>query len=486
MILRSLAATLAVAFGLTSLAVFVLVGSYLYVALEQQVKFQSDTDVVLASRHARRLAEEIDTETNLKSHVTRLTSVVLGSQALALVMFDQHGDRLLSHAPEQSVDALGVEPLPPLDAATIPWQPVFVPVKSEILASDIREWTTSQGIRVRSISFDVRLRDGTHLTGVVVRDIRAPLDLLDRYRDHLTIAGIVGSLLTLLASYCLIRLALRPLRQMTADATDVTINRLDHRLPTVTSPSELGELAASFNGMFARLERGYQHLSQFTADLAHDMRTPIGNIRGATEVALQRPRAVEDYENLLASNLEECDRMSRMIENVLFLARTEQPQFVTHMRSFALARELDNISGYFEGLADEGNASIRLACPDGLTLRADLELFRRAIGNVLANAIRYTTPGGIIDINVRVESGNVEVALSNPGVPIQDDDIERIFDRFYRADKARTRSAELSSSGASTGLGLAIVRTIMNLHDGSVAATSRDGITTFTLAWPQR
>ncbi|VVE46529.1 heavy metal sensor histidine kinase [Pandoraea cepalis] len=487
MIRRSLAATLALSFGVTLLAVFVLVGCYLYVALDRQVMTELDSDVVLASRHVRRLASELDTKDDVKSHTPRLMSAVLGDRALSLVLFDPKGDRLLSYGPNQVVDDLdsATGKSLRLDPATIPLQQARVSDNAKIASSDVVAWTTDQKIPVRSVAFDVRLRDGTRLNGIVVRDVRAPLRLLDKYRDQLTMAGIVGSLVTMLATYLLIQFALRPLRQMTADATDITATRLDTRLQVVQSPTELGALAMSLNRMLARLEEGFQRLFQFTADLAHDMRTPIGNIKGATEVALRRPRSVDEYENLLASNLEECDRLSRMIENVLFLARAEHPQFITHMQVFNVADELGNIAGYFEGLADEAGSAIHVSGRADTMLKADLELFRRAVGNLLANAIRHTHVG-TIEISAELKAGRVDVSVSNPGVAIDDEDIERIFDRFYRGDKSRRQSSGVGTSGASAGLGLAIVQTIMGLHDGRVAVTSRDGRTTFCLSWPQR
>ncbi|MBN9116142.1 MAG: two-component sensor histidine kinase, partial [Pandoraea sp.] len=182
---------------------------------------------------------------------------------------------------------------------------------------------------------------------------------------------------------------------------------------------------------------------------------------------------------------EECDRLSRMIENVLFLARAEHPQFITHMQVFNVADELGNIAGYFEGLADEAGSAIHVSGRADTMLKADLELFRRAVGNLLANAIRHTHVG-TIEISAEVKAGRVDVSVSNPGVAIDDEDIERIFDRFYRGDKSRRQPSGVGTSGASAGLGLAIVQTIMGLHDGRVAVTSRDGRTTFCLSWPQR
>jgi two-component system heavy metal sensor histidine kinase CusS len=348
----------------------------------------------------------------------------------------------------------------------------------------IVQWRTSRGVTVRSIAFDSTLRDRESIRVVIARDMRGPLRLLDAYRDTLKIAGVLGALLALVGSYVLTRIVLRPLRDIAAYVRDVTIDRLDSRVPVERVPHELTALVTSLNGMLARLHGGFQRLSQFTADLAHDMRTPLGNMRGATEVALARPRSNDEYQALLASNLEESDRLSRMIENVLFLARAEHPQFVTSLREFDVRDELDRIAGYFEGLAEEAESVLQVV--GGGRLRADLELFRRALGNLLANALRYTPRGGSIMVDARQDGDTLRIVVANEGTPIDPIHLERIFDRFYRADPSRSSAGDAAGAGASAGLGLAIVRTVMELHGGTVSAASDEKRTRFILVFPSR
>lgn len=479
---RSLAATLALAFGATTLAVFVLVGSFLYIALEKQIKAQDDLDIVLAARHARRLAEELDSAAAIREHSERLTSTVLGNQAMSMEVFDPDGARALEHniagvfaAPEAASGAATMAALPPLSrvAATV-----------RITESDIGDWTGRDGAPIRGVLTDARLRDGDTASLLVARNMSDRWLLLDRYRDKLHIAGVAGVLLAVLLGYLLIRAALRPLRDIAASASLVTVNRLNTRIAVARVPSELQTLVAALNAMLERVDNGFQRLSRFTADLAHDMRTPLSNMRGAAEVALARPRSVDEYESVLASNLEECDRLSKMIENVLFLARAEHPQFVKHMREFDAAQELAHIADYFEGIAEDANVRVRVSGAASLT--ADLELFRRAVSNLLANAIRYTPSGGEIVLAASASADAVRVSVENQGQPIPAEHIERIFDRFYRVDPSRSAlpSAGLSQgSSGSTGLGLAIVRTIMELHGGTVHAQSDARSTRFVLTF---
>jgi two-component system heavy metal sensor histidine kinase CusS len=512
---RSLAATLAVAFGATTLAVFALVGSYLYIALEHQVTTQDNLDVVLAARHVRRLAEELDSSKGVREHADRLVSTVLGNDAMAMEIFGADGKRLLEHnaasafvgprtASEADVDVdvdvhakTLAEPVKPDllagdtvggGVATLHALPPLTRVGAadRITGQDLGTWTGRGGAPVRGILTDVRLRDGELITVLVARNMSDRWLLLDRYRDQLHIAGVAGVVLAILLSYLLIRAALKPLRDIAASASLVTVNRLNTRIEARRVPSELVALVSALNEMLERVERGFQRLSRFTADLAHDMRTPLSNMRGAAEVALARPRPVEEYELLLASNLEECERLSRMIENVLFLARAEHPQFVKQMRQFDAGRELTHVAEYFEGIAEEARVAIRVSGTASLT--ADLELFRRAVSNLLANAIRHTPPGGEIALDANASAHEVRVSVSNQGKPIAAEHLERIFDRFYRVDPSRSAlpSAGLSQgSSGSTGLGLAIVRTIMELHGGSARAESGVGGTRFVLTFPR-
>ncbi|MGF6855923.1 heavy metal sensor histidine kinase [Paraburkholderia sp. CI3] len=518
---RSLAATLALAFGVTTLAVFVLVGSFLYLALEKQIKAQDDLDIVLAARHARRLVEELDTSEGIREHGDRLSSIVLGNEAMSMEVFGPDGRMAIEHNagetfaaqggaassaasaapnapdasaapngtseagtasdlhdPGETAEAGGVKTIAALPPLT------RIPATARITDVDIGNWTGRNGAPIRGILTDARLHNGDTATVLIARNMSDRWRLLDRYRDKLNLAGAAGVILAMLLSYLLIRAALRPLRDIAASAGLVTVNRLNTRITVARVPSELEALVNALNAMLGRVEHGFQRLSRFTADLAHDMRTPISNMRGAAEVALARPRSSDEYESLLASNLEECDRLSRMIENVLFLARAEHPQFVKHMRKFDAGQELTRIAEYFEGIADDAN--VRVQVTGAATLTADLELFRRAASNLLANAIRYTPTGGEIALDVRASADAVRVTVSNEGRPIAAEHLERIFDRFYRVDPSRSSlpsSGMSQGSTGSTGLGLAIVRTIMELHGGTVHAESDAQSTRFVLTF---
>jgi two-component system heavy metal sensor histidine kinase CusS len=463
---RSLTATLALVFAATTLAVFALVGAYVYLALAHEVRTQDDLDIVLAARHTRRLIEELSGTGDLRAHKERIESQVLGNEALSVEILDSANRVLLEHNRVQAADRLT-------------WPPQAVGASRQITTTSIVERSATDDMPFRRIAALSRLGDESYVTVIVTRNMHDRWLLLDQYRDRLRFAGSAGVLLAFLMSYLLLRRALNPLREIARSAENFTVDNLASRIKVGNVPQELQTLILSLNTMFARFERGFTRLSRFTADLAHDMRTPLGNLRGATEVALARPRSSEEYQAVLASNLEECDRLSRMIENVLFLARAEHPTFAKHKVEFTVEDELLKIAEYFEGLADDAGVHLRVS--GGGRLAADVELFRRAVSNLLANAVRYTPRDGVIALDARIHDDTVCVSVTNQGVPLDPAMLERVFDRFYRADPSRTSS---SSTSGSTGLGLAIVRTIMELHGGSAHAESEPGATRFVLTFP--
>jgi two-component system heavy metal sensor histidine kinase CusS len=471
---RSLTAILALAFAGTTLAVFIAVGGFVYEALEHQITAQDDLDIVLAARHARRLTEELDTLYGIEEHEERLSSIVLGNAAMYMEVADAQGHVLLTH----NVDA-AAGPAAASAATHGALAPAAaVPAAARITTAAIAQWQDANNEPVRGIVTLATLRDHSTATVLIARRMQDRTALLDHYSGTLKAAGVGGVLLTGALAWLLVWLSLRPLRAISERAKDVTVAKLDARVALANVPVEFVPLVDALNAMLTRLEAGFQHLSRFTADLAHDMRTPISNMRGAMEVALARRRTTEDYEQLLASNLEECDRLSRMIENVLFLARAEHPQFVRQLRAFDVGDELARMAGYFEGLADEAGITLRVT--GGGRLTADVELFRRAVSNLLVNAIRHTPSTGHIELAAAEGPEGLRVSVFNEGVPVPAADLERIFERFYRGDPSRHRES------GSSGLGLAIVRTIMELHGGTAFALREADGMRFVLTFPAR
>jgi len=273
------------------------------------------------------------------------------------------------------------------------------------------------------------------------------------------------------------RRALRPLEEMATATEKVQASQLHQRLGGGRWPSELTALAAGFDKMLGRLEESFDRLSRFSADLAHELRTPIQNLRSASEVALTRPRTAGEYREVIELGVEEYQRLSGMIDSLLFLARSENAETRLNRVKFKIGPVVDTILDFYDAAAREREISLSRK-GDG-ELYADPMLFRRAISNVVANALRHTSRAGRIQVSVVTGDHRVEVTIQDNGCGIGPEHLPRIFDRFYRADAAR------SSDSASNGLGLAIVKSIMDLHGGSASAESELGVgTKVTLSFP--
>jgi len=272
------------------------------------------------------------------------------------------------------------------------------------------------------------------------------------------------------------RRGLRPLGAMTRSLKRVGPNRLHERVPPAEWPRELQPVAIAFDDMLDRLEDSFTRLSQFSADLAHELRTPLANIRGEAEVALARPRSPNEYEAVIESSVTECERLSGIIDNLLFLARAEAAESKVNCSRFDGRAAIERIAAYNEAIAEERR--LQIICAGEGEVYADPVLFGRAVSNLVDNAVRFTPDGGRIAISLATNTDQAEISVEDTGCGIAAEHISRIFDRFYRVDASR------SSEG--TGLGLALVKSIADLHGGSIAVTSEVGRgTRVTLKLPQ-
>jgi two-component system, OmpR family, heavy metal sensor histidine kinase CusS len=271
------------------------------------------------------------------------------------------------------------------------------------------------------------------------------------------------------------RRGLRPLATMTRSLKRVAPDRLHERVPPNEWPRELQPVAVAFDEMLERLEDSFTRLSQFSADLAHELRTPLANIRGEGEVALTRPRSPNEYQAVIESSIAECERLGAIIDNLLFLARAEAAEGQVQRELFDGRAAIEKVLAYYEAIAEERQLQIR--CDGSGEIFADPLLFSRALSNLVENAIRFVPDGGTITISLARRSDGAEIAVRDDGAGIAAEHLPRVFDRFYRVDRSR------SSEG--TGLGLALVKSIVELHGGAVAIESESGRgTTVTLRFP--
>jgi two-component system heavy metal sensor histidine kinase CusS len=303
------------------------------------------------------------------------------------------------------------------------------------------------------------------------------VQLLRAYRWRVFVAACLGALGAGALGYAALRAGMAPLRRIATGTTSVTFASGTLPIDPATLPAELDDLARALQQMIDRLRERYDRLSHFSADLAHDFRTPINNLLGQTQVALASDRSAEEYQSLLASNVEEYERLSRMIENMLFLARADNARVALHAAALDLRVELQRQADYFELLAEARQVTIRVEAQG--TVFADPTLLRRALGNLLSNAVRYADAGTEIAVRGWQAADRTRIEVTNSGPGIAGEHLGLLFDRFFRADPAR------ANSGESSGIGLAIVKTIMELHRGSVSVRSEpDKETTFRLEFP--
>lgn len=319
--------------------------------------------------------------------------------------------------------------------------------------------------------------DGSPVEILVGHPMSGEAVMLDALRWQIALVTGLAVAAASLLTFVALRRGMRPLRRMAARAEEIAPGRMDLRFDVAAVPAELAGLAQAINAMLDRLGAGYQRLSQFSADLAHEIRTPLGVLIGQTQVALGQTRRGEDYREVLESNLEELERMRRLSDNILFLARADNAAADLDRSDVSLAVELARISDYFEGPAAE--RGIRFEVEAVGNIRANADLFRRAVGNLVVNAVRHGAAGSLVRIVGTADGGGAQVVVENRGHPLSGEQLARVFDRFYRVDPARNDATE------SNGLGLAIVQAIMVLHGGRAEATcSDDGLFRFTLTFP--
>lgn len=276
-----------------------------------------------------------------------------------------------------------------------------------------------------------------------------------------------------LVSVFIARSGLRPLRLLASRMDAISSQRLHQRLETNELPVELIGFADAFNAMLARLDASFARLSEFSADIAHELRTPVSNLLTQTQVTLSKERSVEEYRDVLASNIEELERLSRMVSDMLFLAKTDNGQEMAIREPVDLATEVSELFEFYEALAAE--KSVALQMHGKISVAGDRAMLRRALNNLLSNAIRYTPADGTVTVSLETDAGNAVIHVTNPGTPIPASTRQRLFERFYRADTARSRDTE----GA--GLGLAIVKAIAEAHGGGVEVSSSGNSNTFTM-----
>lgn len=429
----------------------------------------------LAERHFEELDKELlDGKLDLIGHALKkvraqndwaglpeqLEDALVGHPGLSVVVVAPDGNTIFSTSGAQIPPSLLAKPAQPESLRSAVWQ-------------DVR----GHAARGLAAEVDTGIPNTPPATIAISTDLSRHDHFMHPFKMALWSIVVAAALVTGVLGWVAARRGLAPLEKMRQSADSINANRLNQRLTVAAIPVELAEVAETLNEMLARLEASFQRLSDFSSDLAHELRTPVSNLLTQTQVTLSKSRSVEEYRDVLASNAEEYERLSRTISDMLFLAKADNDLVIPAQESVDLRAEADSILEFYEVLAEENG--IQLRTEGRATVAGDRLMLRRAIGNLLSNAFRHTPKGGSLAFRIGKDAeGNLVFAVENTGDTIPPEHLSRLFDRFYRADPSRRRDAE----GA--GLGLAITRSIMRAHGGDAIAQSDRGITVFTLKFP--
>lgn len=333
----------------------------------------------------------------------------------------------------------------------------------------------------------VSREDGVVLSGLIARDqtvanqtganILVGLDrrsrelLMLRHDRTTALVCAIGVVLTMVFGSWFVRRGLRPVKLLTDEAELIEPDSLGKRLRSRPEGSELASLVRSFNRALDRIDEAYQQLRGFSADVAHELRTPLSTLISGTEIALSRPRAAGELQDLLASNLDDLRALSAMVNDMLFLAHADRGEVAENLKSVSLRDEVTAVIDYLEALLEESGHKV--VVEGDAQAPVNSSLLRRALVNLILNAVRYSPPGQRITVRLQSETGTACIEVTNAGPPISE--TRRVFDRFWRGDSSRTDSSNRH------GLGLAIVRAVARMHGGDVFAKSCDGFTTVGL-----
>lgn len=315
------------------------------------------------------------------------------------------------------------------------------------------------------------------VTVAVLMDIGSHEQFMREFHRDLWLGLALSLLVAALLGWVAVRYGLGPVRRVAALAQGITVSRLTERLSTEAVPRELAELVNAFNAMLERLQDSFRRLSEFSSDVAHELRTPIAVLTTQTQVALSRVRSADEYREVLYSNLDVLERMARVAVDMLFLAKADSRLVVPSKEPVQLHTEIEGLFDFYAVLADEQR--VRLALRGEATVNGDRPMIRRAIGNLLSNAIRHAPEGGNVEVSLhRAGDEEIQVHVRNTGDDIPSEHLPHLFERFYRVENPAGPKSE------GTGLGLAITKAIVEAHGGKIGVRSEGGSVLFMMTFP--
>jgi heavy metal sensor kinase len=351
-----------------------------------------------------------------------------------------------------------------IEGETLPTS--FATLESALRGETVYETIDKSKPRVRMVT--IPILENKKVTSVV--QVGTSLEDFDETMNKLFLILIIGIptsiSATIVVGYFMARKALRPVDQIRRAAVKISSSNLDEKIDIGGRRDELGRLAETFNAMIGRLKDAFQRINQFSIDVSHELKTPLTILKGETEVALRKDREQEDYKVLLMSNLEEVDRMSRIIDDLLLLSKAETKEIALNFEEIALRDLILGVCMDMKIFADKKGIEIEASELEDVRVRGDELKVRRMLWNIVENGIKYTQSGGKVTVSSYVNDGYVRIDVKDNGLGISREDIKYVFDRFYRADRSRRRET-------GSGLGLSISKWIAEAHKGSIEVKSQ-------------
>ncbi|HLX64440.1 MAG TPA: heavy metal sensor histidine kinase [Planctomycetota bacterium] len=457
----SLAGRLTAWYALSSFAIILVIAFVSYYALLSAFTREMDDSVVDT---AKQLSDILANNgvADLKEEVERQIPKRPYMHAYARVL-DEHGKVL--------TESRGIDRALPLAEF-----PRAVPMDPNARGVDLYSPVRRRTYRCVSLRID----EPRALTFQVACDRKREADILKRYKAYLWLVLPASFILCAVGGYAIARRGIRPVAKIAAAAGKIGYPALHARIDIVDLPSELAQLAAAFNAMLDRLEESFARLAQFSEDIAHELRTPVNNLRGGMEVVLGKSRTAEEYRDAIGSALEECERLARLVDRLLFIARSENSDIKIDRDIVSVRDELARTCEFYEATAEESGVKLSLEPGEALKLSANRDLLRSLVGNLVSNALAHTPHGGRVALNAAAVDHSVSITVSDTGSGIPPQHLPHIFDRFYRVDPSRTKTS------GGVGLGLAIVSTIAKLHNAKLDVSSQLGKgTAITVRFPK-
>jgi len=455
--LRSLTARLAILFSVFSAVVLLSTGLMLERAVDAHFDELDEHDLSAKLNAVGNLLRNTGDTKSLRSLPDRLDATLRGYSHVAVLVRDADGTPLYAirgeHLPISQLSGL------PFPDALVKWQ------------IDGRHYIG------REEQVTMPLSEPQNVRVLAALDVTHHHEFLAQMRTQVWIKLFMAVAAAGLLAWFFAHRGLAPLRRMTLATQRLSAEKLEKRFEETRAPAEVADLIEAFNGMLNRLEAAFKRLNDYSANIAHELRTPISNLMTETQVALSRTRTAEEYRETLHSNLEEFERLARMVSDMLLLAKAENGSLQERYQPVMLHDEISALLEFHEALAEEKDIRFELSGEGALI--ADRLMLQRAIANLLSNAIAHTPATGVITIGIENEDDIVKLVVSNPGARIPEEHLPHIFERFHRVDASRSRSV------GGSGLGLAITRSIIHAHGGRIHAYSDSQQTHFLIELPR-